>query len=136
MFRFYSPFYRSNPNMTNYPLGSFPRFAHQEQWAQERRERAIHNSIITRQRKKMHRQQSEAKLMAKIIASWKRIADLIDGLKCSRELAREFRAISRSLKTTSEAWRVERNYSRYLERTLARIHKFTSDWNSRERDLA
>lgn len=33
----------------NYPLGSFPRFGHQERWANERRERAIANSIATRQ---------------------------------------------------------------------------------------
>lgn len=33
----------------NYPLGSFPRFGHQETWANERRERAIANSIATRQ---------------------------------------------------------------------------------------
>jgi len=33
----------------NYPLGSFPRFGHQERWANERRERALANSIATRQ---------------------------------------------------------------------------------------
>jgi hypothetical protein len=33
----------------NYPLGSFPRFGHQETWALERRQRAIDNSIATRQ---------------------------------------------------------------------------------------
>lgn len=32
-----------------YPLGSFPRFGHQERWAQERRQRAIANSIANRQ---------------------------------------------------------------------------------------
>jgi hypothetical protein len=32
----------------DYPLGSFPRFGHQERWARERRERAISNSITTR----------------------------------------------------------------------------------------
>lgn len=32
----------------DYPLGSFPRFGHQERWARERRERAIENSITTR----------------------------------------------------------------------------------------
>lgn len=32
----------------NYPLGSFPRFAHQERRAQERRARAIISSAITR----------------------------------------------------------------------------------------
>jgi hypothetical protein len=31
-----------------YPLGSFPRFAHQQRWADERRQRAISNSIATR----------------------------------------------------------------------------------------
>jgi hypothetical protein len=33
----------------DYPLGSFPRFGHQERWAIERRQRAIENSIATRQ---------------------------------------------------------------------------------------
>lgn len=32
-----------------YPLGSFPRFGHQARWASERRNRAIMNSIFTRQ---------------------------------------------------------------------------------------
>ena len=32
-----------------YPLGSFPRFGHQQRWADERRSRAILNSILTRQ---------------------------------------------------------------------------------------
>ncbi|MCF7673710.1 MAG: hypothetical protein K9N23_01370 [Akkermansiaceae bacterium] len=32
-----------------HPLGSFPRFGHQERWARERRVRAIANSILTRQ---------------------------------------------------------------------------------------
>jgi hypothetical protein len=32
-----------------YPLGSFPRFGHQARWASERRNRAILNSIFTRQ---------------------------------------------------------------------------------------
>ena len=36
-------------NIMDYPLGSFPRFGHQERWANERRERAIANSIATRQ---------------------------------------------------------------------------------------
>ena len=31
-----------------YPLGSFPRFGHQQRWADERRQRAILNSILTR----------------------------------------------------------------------------------------
>jgi hypothetical protein len=39
----------------SYPLGSFPRYAHQERWAQERRDRAIANSIATRQAKKRYR---------------------------------------------------------------------------------
>jgi hypothetical protein len=33
----------------NYPLGSFPRFGHQERWANGRRQRATENSIATRQ---------------------------------------------------------------------------------------
>lgn len=33
----------------NYPLGTFPRFGHQERWAQERRARASQNSAATRQ---------------------------------------------------------------------------------------
>jgi len=33
----------------DYPLGSFPRFGHQERWAIERRQRAIENSIASRQ---------------------------------------------------------------------------------------
>ena len=33
----------------DYPLGSFPRFGHQEALANERRERAIENSVATRQ---------------------------------------------------------------------------------------
>ena len=33
----------------DYPLGSFPRFGHQERWAIERRQRAIENSVATRQ---------------------------------------------------------------------------------------
>jgi hypothetical protein len=32
-----------------YPLGSFPRFGHQQRWADERRSRAMLNSILTRQ---------------------------------------------------------------------------------------
>ncbi|MDB4680822.1 hypothetical protein OAE72_02620 [Akkermansiaceae bacterium] len=32
-----------------YPLGSFPRYGHQQRWADERRQRAITNSILTRQ---------------------------------------------------------------------------------------
>ena len=32
-----------------YPLGSFPRFGHQARWAFERRNRAMLNSILTRQ---------------------------------------------------------------------------------------
>jgi hypothetical protein len=39
---------RLNQTMT-YPLGSFPRFGHQARWASERRNRAILNSIMTRQ---------------------------------------------------------------------------------------
>ena len=39
----------------SYPLGSFPRFGHQERWAQERRERAIANSIATRGARKRDR---------------------------------------------------------------------------------
>ncbi len=39
----------------SYPLGSFPRFGHQERWAQERRQRAIVNSIATRQARKRDR---------------------------------------------------------------------------------
>lgn len=33
----------------DYPLGTFPRYGHQIRRAAERRERAIHNSIVTRQ---------------------------------------------------------------------------------------
>ena len=33
----------------DYPLRSFPRFGHQERWAIERRQRAIENSIASRQ---------------------------------------------------------------------------------------
>jgi hypothetical protein len=33
----------------DYPLGSFPRFGHQERWAIECRQRAIENSIASRQ---------------------------------------------------------------------------------------
>ena len=32
-----------------YPLGQFPRYGHQERMAQERRERAVANSVIARQ---------------------------------------------------------------------------------------
>ena len=39
----------------NYPLGSFPRYGHQERWAQERRQRAIANSIATRRARKYDR---------------------------------------------------------------------------------
>lgn len=39
----------------NYPLGSFPRFGHQQRWANERRQRAIENSIATRQADAQHK---------------------------------------------------------------------------------
>jgi hypothetical protein len=38
----------TNHAMT-YPLGSFPRFGHQQRWALGRGNRAILNSILTRQ---------------------------------------------------------------------------------------
>ena len=41
----------------SYPLGSFPRFGHQQRWADERRQRAITNSILTRRaRAEEHRE--------------------------------------------------------------------------------
>ncbi|MCC6354951.1 MAG: hypothetical protein IT577_13765 [Verrucomicrobiae bacterium] len=39
----------------DYPLGTFPRFGHQERWAHARRERAISNSIATRRWQAFHR---------------------------------------------------------------------------------
>ena len=44
----------------DYPLGSFPRFGHQERWARERRQRAIENSITTRRWNAYWRRQREA----------------------------------------------------------------------------
>ncbi len=44
----------------DYPLGSFPRFGHQERWARERRERAIENSITTRRWNAYWRRQRKA----------------------------------------------------------------------------
>lgn len=46
----------------SYPLGSFPRFAHQENWASERRERAIHNSIVTRKNEAHRHLEAEKKV--------------------------------------------------------------------------
>jgi uncharacterized membrane protein len=46
----------------SYPLGSFPRFGHQENWASERRERAIHNSIVTRKNQARRHLEAEKKV--------------------------------------------------------------------------
>lgn len=50
----------------DYPLGSFPRFGHQERWARERRERAIENSITTRRWNAYWRRQRKAPGMSLI----------------------------------------------------------------------
>lgn len=42
-----------------YPLGSFPRYGHQQRWASARRERAINNSIVTRQARAYEHLQTE-----------------------------------------------------------------------------
>lgn len=50
----------------DYPLGSFPRFGHQERWARERRQRAIENSIITRRWNAYWRRQRNAHPISQI----------------------------------------------------------------------
>jgi hypothetical protein len=116
--------------MTNYPLGSFPRFPHQERWAQERRQRAIYNSIITRKWQKGQRQQREAEAMNQILSQWNPIVEFIKGAKCSKELAKEFIIIQRSLKNTAENWNPDRNYKGYLVKIVKRMNMFIANWNS------
>ena len=97
----------------NYPLGSFPRFGHQERWANERRERAIANSIASRQA------QAERNLAVE-----REFYVMLDGYvqnmrpKCTqtRAMADEITKCMARIKRKHDAGR--RVYFRYLGETL------------------
>jgi len=97
----------------NYPLGSFPRFGHQERWANERRERAIANSIATRQA-----------MAARNLMVERELYDLLDGYVQSmrpncpetRGMADEILKRMARIKRKHDA--DQRVYFRYLGETL------------------
>jgi len=97
----------------NYPLGSFPRFGHQERWANGRRERAIANSIATRQA-----------MAARNLMVERELYDLLDGYVQSmrpncpetRGMADEILKRMARIKRKHDA--DQRVYFRYLGETL------------------
>lgn len=97
----------------DYPLGSFPRFGHQERWAIERRQRAIENSVATRQA-----------MAARNLMVEREFYDVLDGYVQSmrpncpetRAMAGEILKRMARIKRKHEAG--QRVYFRYLGETL------------------
>jgi hypothetical protein len=97
----------------DYPLGSFPRFGHQESWAIERRQRAIDNSVATRQA-----------MAARNLMVEREFYDMLDGyVQSMRPNCPETRAMADEiLKRMARIKRKhdvgQRVYFRYLGQTL------------------
>ena len=61
--------------------------------------------------------------MQRLLIRWDSIAKSIDSNRCSKEVAKELCAISRSLAKTARNWNLERNYSNYILKMCERIKR-------------
>jgi hypothetical protein len=97
----------------DYPLGSFPRFGHQERWAIERRQRAIENSIASRQAAAARRLMVEREVYLMLDEYMQKMQP-----KCpqTRAMADEILKRMNRIKRKHEAG--QRVYFRYLGETL------------------
>jgi hypothetical protein len=97
----------------DYPLGSFPRFGHQERWAIERRQRAIENSIASRQAAAARRLMVEQEVYLMLDEYVQKMQP-----KCpqTRAMADEILKRMNRIKRKHEAG--QRVYFRYLGETL------------------
>jgi hypothetical protein len=97
----------------DYPLGSFPRFGHQVRWANERRERAIANSIASRQA-----------TAARHLAVEREFCDMLDQYvqsmrpNCPETRAMAHEILKRMARTKRKHGAGQRVYFRYLGETL------------------
>lgn len=100
----------------SYPLGSFPRFAHQDKWASERRARASHNSAVTRQIEARRHLNAEIKACGKL-------QELIDDFTAGNpEGEQVIQGLRRRVdRIKSHHQQGERIYYAYLGETLRRI---------------
>ena len=111
----------------NYPLGSFPRFGHQQRWANERRQRAIENSIATRQADAQHKLFVEIELFLMLDEYVQKMQP-----QCPQTLAmaNEIHKRMNHIKRKHEAG--ERVYFRYLGETLQLFSRSTETTTSLE----
>ena len=97
----------------DYPLGSFPRFGHQGRWAIERRQRAIENSVATRQA-----------MAARNLMVEREFYDMLDGYvqsmrpNCPETRAMAGEILKRMARIRRKHNAGERVYFRYLGETL------------------
>jgi hypothetical protein len=101
--------------MAGYPLGSFPRFGHQERWAAERRDRAIANSIATRHARKVVRQRDEFRRIQTLLAVWSWLSDQINGRPATPEIAKMAASTAKKIYRLADAWNVDRYYAKQLD---------------------
>jgi hypothetical protein len=101
--------------MNNYPLGSFPRFGHQERWAAQRRQRAIENSIATRSNQKKLRQKDEFRRIRLLLAVWSWLHDQINGRTSTPEVAQLAQLTAREVYRLVETWNFNRYYCKQLD---------------------
>jgi hypothetical protein len=109
------------PLIMSYPLGSFPRYGHQERWAQERRERAIANSIATRQAKKRCRVlREEAGLFAfKEVLPWAN--KQFKGIEMTPELVLLGDSICQRMTRTIENWNRDTEHRKSYLKQIAEV---------------
>ena len=105
----------------SYPLGSFPRYCHQERWAQERRQRAIANSIATRQANKRFRVlREEAGLFAfKEVLPWAN--QQFKGIDMPPELVSLGDSICKRMTRTIENWNRDREHRKSYLKQIAEV---------------
>jgi len=105
----------------SYPLGSFPRFGHQERWAQERRQRAIANSIATRQAQKRARVLREAcEILAfKNVTEW--INEQLKGQSLPEEYAQLAKSIGDRVTRMIDGYSGDKYYRKRIDRAVTDI---------------
>lgn len=111
----------------NYPLGSFPRFGHQETWALERRQRAIDNSIATRQAMAEHNLMVEREFFGML----DRYVQKMDPC-CAFTRAKADEILKRMARIKRKHDSGQRVYFRYLGETLQLFCRSTGLTNSLE----
>jgi hypothetical protein len=97
----------------DYPLGSFPRFGHQERWAIERRQRAIENSIASRQAAAARKLMVEREV-------YLMLDEYVQGMRpnCAETRAMADEILKRMARIKRKHEAGQRVYLRYLGKTL------------------